>query len=79
MDIRDPVRSMEICVEQCPDEMLNTNEEVRQFYMDTGSKLCRYDIEPSEYPSTDSGLDGPCPEVVLERYELKFKETNKRK
>ncbi|XP_072031971.1 choline transporter-like protein 1 isoform X2 [Amphiura filiformis] len=66
MDIRDPVRSMEICVSQCPDEMLNTNEEVKDFATETGSRLCRYDIDTSEYPTADQGLDGPCPEVVYE-------------
>ena len=67
MDIKDPVRSMEVCVSQCPDEMLNTNLEVKEFALKTGSRLCRYDIPVEDYPTTDSGLDGPCPAAVYER------------
>ncbi|XP_054719564.1 choline transporter-like 1 [Uloborus diversus] len=36
--------SLKICVKKCPDRMLQSDNDVREFERDTGSSLCRYDI-----------------------------------
>ncbi|XP_022100196.1 choline transporter-like protein 1 isoform X2 [Acanthaster planci] len=64
MDIRQPGPSLEICVSQCPQEMLNTTADIKKFAEDTGSKLCDYDVKVADYESTPRGLDGPCPAIV---------------
>ena len=65
MDITDPEPSLELCVSQCPEEPLLTNAKVQEFAEETGSQLCRYDIEPVDYPSTDQSIDGPCPVTIF--------------
>ena len=70
LDIIDPFKSMHICASKCPDKLLATPDDVHQFAVDTGSRLCAYDIDIDSY--TDSSLyteDGPCPKLpVLQRY-----------
>ena len=60
--------SVEICVKQCPDQDLYTPQDVRDFYERTGSRLCTYDIDPSQYTDEslyNNGGGGPCPQLPL--------------
>ncbi|CAL4240544.1 unnamed protein product, partial [Meganyctiphanes norvegica] len=34
--------SLKLCVKECPDQRLDTLQDVHDFYNRTGSKLCRY-------------------------------------
>lgn len=65
MDPIDPHTSLEICVKQCPDKPLKTVDDVIQFYKDTGTKLCDYDVDPKDYHSQDWGKMGPCPRLQV--------------
>ncbi|RZF35015.1 hypothetical protein LSTR_LSTR013032 [Laodelphax striatellus] len=63
-------QSMDICVEKCPDRDLLTLDDLRSFYKETGSKLCRYDFDILGENKDPHGLNesllvssayGPCP------------------
>lgn len=64
MDVRDADKSLEICVERCPDDKLNTMQDVIDFHTRTGVGLCDYDIPVEEYSKQANSKTGPCP--VLE-------------
>ncbi|XP_039264968.2 choline transporter-like protein 1 [Styela clava] len=61
MDVMDPPTSLEICVEKCPDRELETMQDVKKFFDDTGSQLCDYQVDPDQYHSQASSKYGPCP------------------
>ncbi|XP_071800212.1 choline transporter-like protein 1 isoform X2 [Asterias amurensis] len=65
MDVRQPFPSLEICVKECPEEMLNTTSDLKMFAEETESMLCDYDVKVEDYIGTTQGVDGPCPSVVL--------------
>ena len=67
MDVLDPTDSMEICTTKCPDEMLETKEQVQEWSKENKSPLCRYDINISDYldPDIEWGKKGPCPELPV--------------
>jgi len=68
MNVLDPGDSMEICVEKCPDRMLYTKQDVKDFGIETGSLLCRYDIDLEDYTTLDDSKWsklGPCPELPV--------------
>ena len=67
MDVRQPASSLEICVSQCPVEMLNTTADMQKFAQETGSMLCDYDVKVADYGSASRGLNGPCPAIVYGR------------
>ncbi|KAK7100512.1 hypothetical protein V1264_023454 [Littorina saxatilis] len=69
MDIRDPDQSLTVCVNKCPENKLTTREEIFRFSEQTGSLLCRYDLQPVEYFSTNNSKHGPCPNLPV--YESK--------
>ncbi|KAG8273287.1 hypothetical protein J6590_023792 [Homalodisca vitripennis] len=41
MDVRNIRNSLQICVEKCPDRNIDTIQELKLFYDQTGSNLCR--------------------------------------
>ncbi|XP_025111130.1 choline transporter-like protein 1 isoform X2 [Pomacea canaliculata] len=61
MDVKDPDRSMTICVNKCPEKELRTREDIFRFSEQTGSLLCRYDLNTIEYYNHNNTLKGPCP------------------
>ncbi|XP_072172583.1 choline transporter-like protein 1 [Diadema setosum] len=65
MDVRRPTDSLEICVSQCPDRMLNSSADIQAFAEDSMSKLCSYNTEVADYDTAARGLHGPCPEIVF--------------
>ncbi|XP_041942283.1 choline transporter-like protein 1 [Alosa sapidissima] len=58
------MKSIALCVSKCPEEELKTLEDVRKFAIMNGSKLCRYDIEHSSYPSHPDKAAG-CPQLPV--------------
>ncbi|XP_026328516.1 CTL-like protein 1 isoform X2 [Hyposmocoma kahamanoa] len=64
MDVKHLRRSIKICVKKCPDKQLDTFNDIQNFYRETGSNLCRYDINlnnVSTIPKDLHGTIGPCP------------------
>lgn len=45
------IKSVALCVSQCPSTQLQTYNELKQFALNNGSELCTYDISPTRYPS----------------------------
>lgn len=72
MDIRNPSKSLAICVNKCPDTTFTSMDQVKEFSSKSGSLLCDYSINRSDYsdPNSDykfkSGLTGPCPVIGLD-------------
>lgn len=44
LDIRKPLETTMLCVTKCPDKELTTIQQVQEFAIKEGSKLCRYDV-----------------------------------
>ncbi|KAL5021272.1 hypothetical protein ScPMuIL_000427 [Solemya velum] len=65
MDMTNPVRSLAICVNKCPDRTLLDIDDVHTFSQQTGSMLCRYDVDVLNYTKTKEGMDGPCPKTPV--------------
>ncbi|XP_028161457.1 CTL-like protein 1 isoform X1 [Ostrinia furnacalis] len=67
MDIKELRRSLKICVKQCPDKKLESLNDIQQFYRDTGSNLCRYDINLNNVTSSKDlhKFIGPCPSLPV--------------
>ena len=65
LDILDPFDSVQLCVSVCPNETLRTKEDVKKFTDRTGSRLCRYDIDPKDYLSQKFRRQGPCPDLPV--------------
>ncbi|CAH4019616.1 unnamed protein product [Pieris brassicae] len=69
MDIKELRKSLKICVKKCPSKKMETFTDIQTFYKETGSSLCRYDINLNT-TTNNHGLNnyiGPCP--VLPVYE----------
>ncbi|XP_037801319.1 choline transporter-like 1 [Penaeus monodon] len=47
-DVQDLSGSTKVCVKECPDQTLHTFQDIQDFYMRTGSQLCRYDYTKHE-------------------------------
>ncbi|XP_067886787.1 choline transporter-like protein 1 [Heterodontus francisci] len=56
------INSIALCVAKCPDTDLNTLQDVQNFALKNGSKLCSYQLEPSEYVPKKSTL---CPKLPV--------------
>ena len=67
MDITNPKDSLQVCVKKCPDRDLIDRAAVQKFAMDTGSRLCSYNISIDQYKdkNLDYGIDGPCPKLPV--------------
>lgn len=64
MDVRNPKESLEICVSQCPDRMLNDSAQIQSFAEETKSEICSYETEIADYGTAAMSLHGPCPAIV---------------
>ncbi|KAI5645199.1 plasma-membrane choline transporter domain-containing protein [Phthorimaea operculella] len=70
MDVKNLKNSLKVCVKQCPTKKLETLNDIQSFYRQTGSNLCRYDINLNNVTTSTPDLHnfyGPCP--VLPVYE----------
>ncbi|XP_059178407.1 choline transporter-like protein 1 [Physella acuta] len=69
MNIEEIDSSMRICVNKCPDIDLEKPMNVYEFSQQTGSLLCRYDIDLTAYLYINSSLHGPCPVLPVRKSE----------
>ncbi|KAL8598964.1 hypothetical protein ACOMHN_006774 [Nucella lapillus] len=65
MDVEDPDHSLTLCVNQCPGKQLTSREDIFRFSEQTGSLLCRYDLQPVEYFLHNNSQAGPCPQLPV--------------
>ena len=67
-----PFKSMQLCVKTCPDKDLRTPQDVKDFALRTGSRLCLYNIPVDEYTTIKPDMfskNGPCPSLpIYKRY-----------
>ncbi|GAB6028808.1 hypothetical protein CHUAL_004619 [Chamberlinius hualienensis] len=52
-NVRRPVSSLRICVRHCPTRLLTTRDDLVEFAIESGSRLCRYEIPLDRYTSSD--------------------------
>lgn len=45
------IKSIALCVSQCPSTSLQSYNDLKQFALNNGSELCTYDITPTRYPN----------------------------
>ncbi|XP_055885004.1 choline transporter-like protein 1 [Biomphalaria glabrata] len=69
MNIKEPDSSMRICVNKCPENDILTPRELYDFSQQTGSLLCRYDLDLSVYVTANGSLQGPCPVLPIHKSE----------
>uniref|UniRef100_A0A8C6T940 Choline transporter-like protein n=1 Tax=Neogobius melanostomus TaxID=47308 RepID=A0A8C6T940_9GOBI len=60
------IRSMALCVSQCPGRELRTYEDLQSFAMNNGSELCSYELPAHNYPSLPERFDR-CPKLPVPR------------
>lgn len=60
------IRSMALCVSQCPGRELRTYEDLQSFAMNNGSELCSYELAAHKYPSLPERFDR-CPKLPVPR------------
>lgn len=61
-----PREAMQVCVKTCPDEDIKTASDAKAFALRTGSRLCRYDIDPQDYSAQRwDSTSGPCPKLPV--------------
>lgn len=73
MDVKELQRSLKICVKECPNKKMESLADIQKFYRDTGSNLCRYDLNPMNITNTKDlhNFIGPCPTLpVYESFPL---------
>lgn len=73
MDIKELRRSLKICVKQCPKKKLESLTDIQNFYRETGSNVCRYDIDLNNVINSNAlhNFIGPCPTLpVYESFPL---------
>lgn len=74
MDVKELQRSLKICVKECPNKKLESMADIQNFYKETGSNLCRYDINLNSLASNrdvSNNYIGPCPTLpVYETFPL---------
>ncbi|XP_030621706.1 choline transporter-like protein 1 isoform X2 [Chanos chanos] len=58
------IKSMALCVSQCPDEELKTYGDLKRFAMINGSELCSYELAGHKYPSLPERFD-KCPKLPV--------------
>uniref|UniRef100_A0A034VZ78 Choline transporter-like protein n=1 Tax=Bactrocera dorsalis TaxID=27457 RepID=A0A034VZ78_BACDO len=71
-DFKNPRQSIKICVKECPSRNITDVQELYRYYMDTNTKLCRYDFNMDTILNTNSkNIDeyfnylGPCPKLPI--------------
>ncbi|XP_067007141.1 choline transporter-like 1 isoform X2 [Anabrus simplex] len=75
LNVKDIQNSLKICVKKCPHETLSSMDDIKKFYYQTGSSLCRYDFNFKKFEQDNWGPDkvndavtvplGPCPPVPV--------------
>lgn len=74
MDLKHPRKALKVCVKQCPSKKIESIDELKQFYEESGSNLCKYNYNFSQVANAAaakalSGSLGPCPVLpVFERF-----------
>ncbi|XP_072525016.1 choline transporter-like protein 1 isoform X1 [Salminus brasiliensis] len=58
------IKSMALCVSQCPTEEMKTYGDLRRFAMINGSELCSYELAGHKYPSLPERFD-KCPKLPV--------------
>ncbi|KAM9314070.1 choline transporter-like protein 1 [Pholidichthys leucotaenia] len=58
------IRSIALCVSQCPTAELKTYADLKKFALNNGSHLCSYDISPTKYPSHSERFT-KCPQLPV--------------
>ncbi|NP_001085247.1 choline transporter-like protein 1 isoform X1 [Xenopus laevis] len=58
------IKSIALCVSECPREELQTLNDVKKFAETNGSALCDYSLTPSQY-TTDSRAPSLCPKLPV--------------
>ncbi|XP_066523962.1 choline transporter-like protein 1 isoform X2 [Hoplias malabaricus] len=58
------IKSMALCVSQCPTEEMKTYGDLRHFAMTNGSELCSYELAGHKYPSLPERFD-KCPKLPV--------------
>ncbi|XP_062847029.1 choline transporter-like protein 1 isoform X2 [Trichomycterus rosablanca] len=58
------IKSMALCVSQCPTEEMKTYEDLRRFAMNNNSELCSYELAGHRYPSLPERFD-KCPKLPV--------------
>ncbi|KAG6464805.1 choline transporter-like 1 isoform X2 [Manduca sexta] len=73
MDVKELQKSLKICVKECPKKKMESLNDIKQFYYESGSNLCRYDINLNK-TTVNNDLHhyiGPCPTLpVYESFPL---------
>ncbi|XP_036220296.2 choline transporter-like 1 [Bactrocera oleae] len=71
-DFKNPRQSIKICVKECPSRNISDVKELYRYYMDTNTKLCRYDFNMDTILNTNiKNIDeyfnflGPCPKLPI--------------
>lgn len=67
LDVTELRQTLKICVRECPSRIIHNREDLYRYYLDTDSKLCRYDfnmtlmlgVQPKDMNYFD--FLGPCP------------------
>lgn len=72
MDVKELQRSLKICVKECPNRRLDSLADIQKFYKETGSNICRYDVNLNKITSDiEHSYIGPCPTLpVYETFPL---------
>ncbi|XP_069622016.1 choline transporter-like protein 1 isoform X2 [Ranitomeya imitator] len=58
------IKSMALCVSECPHQELKTLNDVKKFAETNGSRLCDYALSPNQY-TTDSKAVSLCPKLPV--------------
>ncbi|CAL1601349.1 unnamed protein product [Knipowitschia caucasica] len=58
------IKSIALCVSQCPSTQLQTLNDIKQFALHNGSELCTYDITPARYTS-HAERETKCPKLPV--------------
>ncbi|XP_035698826.1 choline transporter-like protein 1 isoform X3 [Branchiostoma floridae] len=65
MDLFNPADALEICVSKCPDQDLNSIQEVQEFAKNSSSSLCEYDVKQENILTAGQSHLGPCPSTPV--------------
>lgn len=69
MDIKDLRNTFKVCVKQCPDRYMSTMDDIKKYYKETGTNLCKYDFDYNSISNENSKFlnsrFGPCPELPV--------------
>lgn len=66
MDMKNLKKALKVCVKECPNKKMETLDDLKKFYDETGSNLCKYNYNFTQVANSNaekalSGPLGPCP------------------